>query len=165
MNPLIQHFIRLLAQETWANARALDSLATIPAANREGDKYQRVTGLLPHCNLARQVWLWRIKGHPYEPIKDWFPPMAARQVAEAAASVDAQWSAYLASLTEAELMREIHYTASDGSAFSSTVHDILTHVFNHSTYHRGQIARIVTELGGQRATTDSIAFSRVPARR
>ncbi len=165
MNPLIQHFVRLLAIETWANARVIESLATIPSGNRAGERYQRVMGLLPHCVIARQVWLWRIKGHPYEAIKDWFPPMAPRQVADAASDVDGQWSAYLAGLTEAELAREIHYSASDGTAYSSTVQDILTHVFNHSTYHRGQIARIVTELGGQRATTDAIAFSRVPAPR
>jgi uncharacterized damage-inducible protein DinB len=44
--------------------------------------------------------------------------------------------------------------------YASTIHEVLTHVFNHSTYHRGQIARIVHEQGGQRASTDFIAFSR-----
>ena len=42
----------------------------------------------------------------------------------------------------------------------ATLDDILIHVFNHSTYHRGQVARLVTDAGGQRALTDYIAFFR-----
>jgi uncharacterized damage-inducible protein DinB len=162
-NPLIAHFHHLLACETWANARVLASLETIPAGNRSGERYQRAIGLLPHCLLARQVWLWRINAVPYDTIKDWFPPMSNQQASTMALDVDAHWSRYLGALTEAEMAREIHYTASDGTAYVSRVGDILTHVFNHSTYHRGQIARLVTELGGQRAQTDSIVFSRSTA--
>jgi len=162
-NPLIDHYVRLLAYETWANERAVVSIESIPPGNRGDDRYQRVIGLLPHCLLARQVWLWRVNAVAYDTIKDWFPPMSPRQIAEIALDVDAQWSQYLGALTEAELAREIHYTASDATAYVSRVADILTHVFNHSTYHRGQIARLVNELGGQRASTDSITFSRSTA--
>ncbi len=34
----------------------------------------------------------------------------------------------------------INYKTSNGKAFQNTVQDILFHVVNHSTYHRGQIA-------------------------
>lgn len=36
------------------------------------------------------------------------------------------------------------YSNIKGEKFTSTLDDILIHVFNHSTYHRGQVALLVT---------------------
>lgn len=157
---LIDHFRTLHAYEVWANARALASLETVPGANRGSPAYVRATQLLPHNTLARQVWLWRIQGRAYDNPKDWFPAWSFDDTRARMADVDAQWTAYLGTLTDTELARENHYSSSEGTRYVSTIHEILTHVFNHSTYHRGQIARIVHESGGRRAGTDFIAFSR-----
>ncbi len=40
------------------------------------------------------------------------------------------------------------------------VEDILTQLFGHSWYHRGQIAARVRELGGEPAATDFVFFTR-----
>ncbi len=157
---MIAHWQHLLAYEIWANARTLQSLRTIPAASLTTPEGNRAVGLLGHNTLARQVWLWRIHDTPYTNPSDWFPVWSFDELAAKLADVDAQWTAFLASLPEAELSRELHYNASDGTAYSSTINDVCEHVFNHSSYHRGQIARIVHLLGGTRASTDLIAFSR-----
>lgn len=150
----------MLAYEVWSNARTLQSLRTIPHASMETPEAKRALGLLAHNTLARQVWLWRIHATPYTNPSDWFPVSGFAELEARLADVDAQWTHFLATLPEAELGRELHYNASDGTAYSSTINDVCEHVFNHSTYHRGQIARIVHLLGGTRATTDLIAFSR-----
>jgi uncharacterized damage-inducible protein DinB len=157
---LIAHFQQMLAYESWANERSVASLETVPAANRGEDKFTRACGLVPHNVIARRVWLMRIKGTPHENPKEWFPAWDVAQTRAQAAEVDGLWREFLAGLRDADLAAELQYTASDGSKFVSSVGDVLTHVFNHSTYHRGQIARIVHELGGQRASTDHIAFTR-----
>jgi uncharacterized damage-inducible protein DinB len=157
---LIDHFRTLHAFEVWANARVLASLDTVPTAQRTTPAYIRATQLLPHNTLARQVWLWRIQELAYDNPKDWFPAWTIDETRARMGDVDAQWVAYLSTLTDRELARESRYSSSEGVRYVSTIHEILTHVFNHSTYHRGQIARIVHEQGGQRAATDFIAFSR-----
>ena len=37
---------------------------------------------------------------------------------------------------------------------------MILHVHNHSTYHRGQLARLVAECGGTPAITDLISLTR-----
>ena len=43
-------------------------------------------------------------------------------------------------LDKFDLNESINYSNSKGQAFSNSIRDILFHVINHSTYHRGQIA-------------------------
>lgn len=42
------------------------------------------------------------------------------------------------------------------------VEDILTQLFGHSWYHRGQIALLVRACGGQPAETDFVFWTREP---
>jgi uncharacterized damage-inducible protein DinB len=52
------------------------------------------------------------------------------------------------------------YRSLKGIESTSSLRDILTHVVNHSTYHRGQIARGIKAKGGVPPVTDFIAFAR-----
>lgn len=157
---LVDYFRGLLACESEANRRAIDSLESIPADRRAGPAYERAMRLIPHCQVARRVWLWRLQGTAYESPTEWFPFRSAAEQREECARRDREWGAYLASLTDDDLARGCVYTSSEGVRYASTVRDVLSHVFNHSTYHRGQVARLVTECGGARASTDYIALTR-----
>lgn len=157
---MIEHFRDLLAYETWANARVLDSLETIPPHRRSGPAFERAMQLLGHNQLARRVWLWRLTGTAYENPREWFPTLPVAQQREMCAETDRMWGAYLAGLREEDLAKDCRYTSSEGVAYASTVREVLTHVFNHSTYHRGQIARLVVECEGTRAATDYIVMGR-----
>jgi uncharacterized damage-inducible protein DinB len=117
--------------------------------------------LLPHNQLSRYVWLARLEGRPYECPKDWFPAWSLEQARMAEEEQNREWAEYLEALSDQDLPKPIGYTSSEGVPHVRIVDDILTHVFNHSTYHRGQLARLVTECGGQRARTDFIALVEV----
>lgn len=56
----------------------------------------------------------------------------------------------------------IHYTNSQGKSFSNNVRNILFHVINHATYHRGQIATEYKQQGMKPLTTDYIFYKRLP---
>lgn len=157
---LLEYFRGLLPLESRATTLALDSLTTVPAAAHGAPAYARALGVMAHNELARKVWMWRLTDVPYDTIPDWFPAVEIERTRADARERDVEWSRYLASLSDAGLFRRLEYTASDGRRFSSAVHEVIAHVFNHSTYHRGQVARIVHELGGQRAATDLIALTR-----
>lgn len=54
----------------------------------------------------------------------------------------------------------ITYKNSRGQAFENKINDILFHIINHSTYHRGQIARVFRENGLEPLVTDYIFWKR-----
>ncbi len=54
----------------------------------------------------------------------------------------------------------INYANSAGDVFSSTVGEILMHVCNHGTYHRGQLAKMLKQAGHAVPFTDYIMLKR-----
>jgi uncharacterized damage-inducible protein DinB len=92
---------------------------------------------------------------------EWFPRWNTDRLRFEARDLNRLWESYLHHLPVGALDTELKYSSSDGRAFTSLISDVIAHVFNHSTYHRGQIAMLVTECGGQRAITDFIAITRV----
>ena len=67
---------------------------------------------------------------------------------------------YLAKLTDADLTRDFEYTGHDGKRRRWRLLDLLTQVFGHAWYHRGQIATMVKDLGGTPVDTDFIFWSK-----
>jgi uncharacterized damage-inducible protein DinB len=154
----VGRYQRLLAYEAEANRRALDSLETVPDSARKSAAFARAMVLMPHMQLARFIWLARLEGRPYENPSDWFPFWTIEQTRLAEAEQNREWAEYLGGLSESDLTQTISYTTSEGEPRVRMIDDILTHVFNHSTYHRGQLARLVHECGGKRAVTDFITL-------
>ncbi len=59
-----------------------------------------------------------------------------------------------------ELFQKIGYTNSKGDTFQNTVQDILFHIINHSTYHRGQLMSELKLQGFTPISTDFIFYKR-----
>ena len=155
----IAHFMGMLHYESEANLLVLRSLDDIAAPRKEDPAFGRALGIFAHMQIARRVWLGRLENNPHKP-DEWFPRWNTDRLRFEARDLNRLWESYLHHLPVGGLDVELQYSSSDGRAFTSKVSDILTHVFNHSTYHRGQIAMLVTECGGQRAVTDFIAITR-----
>jgi uncharacterized damage-inducible protein DinB len=125
-------------------------------------EYDRAVQLLPHNQLARAIWLSRLRGEPFAVPADWFPAWPLAETRERAAAMDRGWAEYLDSISDADLTLAVSFKGGDGQMHRKLVEDILIHVFNHSTYHRGQLARCVAHCAGQRAMTDYIRFAEEP---
>jgi uncharacterized damage-inducible protein DinB len=65
-------------------------------------------------------------------------------------------------LDERELRRVFDYRSFDGGSFRNVVVDILTQLYGHSLYHRGQIASLVRATCGRPIETDFVFWSREP---
>jgi len=74
--------------------------------------------------------------------------------------MESDWDRYLASITDEDLERVFEYTSYEGKRFRNSIGDILTQLFGHSWYHRGQIAALVRSLGGEPAVTDFVYWAR-----
>jgi|SRR5688572_7228521 len=63
-------------------------------------------------------------------------------------------------LDQGNLETEIRYVTSKGDPFTNSTRDILFHIINHSTYHRGQIAADFRQQGLEPIVTDYIFYKR-----
>jgi uncharacterized damage-inducible protein DinB len=104
------------------------------------------------------VWLSRLYGTPSR-ITVW-PSLTLVDCEELAAENASQFRKVVDGLTDDALERGITYRNSAGDQYTSTLEDILTHVFMHGSYHRGQVASLVRAGGGPPSPTDYIFFTR-----
>lgn len=159
MISLSDHARRLHAYERDCGRAVLESLASVPAARRTEPALVRACGLAAHIQAARLLWLWRLGGPAERPERVMFDAATVGEVERMTAEADVAWDGYCGELTEGELSRVARYQDLRGMPHECAVRDVLTHVGNHSTYHRGQIAMLVKQAGGTPAVTDFIFFA------
>jgi uncharacterized damage-inducible protein DinB len=156
----IERYRRWFDYEKDAHAKVLASFEAIPEDKRATPEYQKAFSLFAHMMLARRLWLYRF-GILTEGPREFFPQNVALDTVKAMAEeMHAAWSAYFERLDEAELARIFEYRALDGPRFRNSIEDILTQLFGHSWYHRGQIAMLLRQAGGEPAVTDFVFWSR-----
>jgi uncharacterized damage-inducible protein DinB len=155
----VESFRRLFDYEKDANAKVLASLETVPEANRASPSFQKALSLAAHLVTARNTWLSRL-GIGERP-RELFPQdVALNDLASGFRAMESAWTAYLARLSDAEAERVFEYQSFDGGRFRNTVADVLTQLYGHSHYHRGQIASQVKASAGEPAKTDFIFWAR-----
>lgn len=158
MKTLADRFRRWYEYERDCNAKSLEMLASVPVERRDAPEFQKAVGRMAHLVAARRRWLYRLGHWPESP--GLFPQTALADLPKLVADTEAAWTAYLSRLDDAELAREFEYAVDDGRRFRWNVEALLTQVFGHAWYHRGQIAQLVALLGGKAVDTDYIFWSK-----
>lgn len=159
---LIERFRRWFDYERNAHSLALFSLRGVAEELRARPEFAKAVSLLGHLVAARRVWLFRLGVDPHEP-KEFFP--AGVTLDELERQLDQMhrlWQDYLERLTDADLARTFEYKSYDAGPMRNTIEEVLTQLFGHSWYHRGQIAQLVRQMGAEPATTDYIYWCRQP---
>lgn len=168
MDTLVKHFRGLFEYEIKCTALVHESLAQSRASiERSGlaalaAPYERAVQIWAHTQAARRIWLLRLGETIDAPSDGLFPVWSLEKAQREANEMDRAWLEYIARLDEKELARVARYTSTEGKGYDTDVRDILTHVVNHSTYHRGQIASLVAATGTKPAVTDFVFFRRRP---
>lgn len=67
-------------------------------------------------------------------------------------------SALLLSLDDAALAAPLAYRNLSGKPFTRRLGDLVRHVVNHSTYHRGQLTTLLRQVGAEPPRTDFVTF-------
>jgi len=145
---LMDHFHRQLEYDAWANREVLLSLKALSEPPADGVR------LLNHVIAAEHVWLSRLEGTA-PPFAVW-PEIPLAQCEQELQQLHRDYRAYFERALPRDLDRVVTYKNSKGEDWTSRIDDILTHVFLHSTYHRGQIALQMRKVGHAPAYTDFI---------
>ncbi|MBS1806996.1 MAG: DinB family protein [Acidobacteria bacterium] len=161
-NPMIDRYRRWFSYEKDVHQKALASFESVPMEQRSSAAYQKALDLFGHLASARLMWLYRF-GIREKSISQLFPTgLTLEDVTLLLDEMHADWTKYLADLRDDELSRYFEYQSMDAGRFRSSIDDILTQLFGHSWYHRGQIASLVKTIGGTPAITDFVYWSREP---
>ena len=144
---LLPHYQQLIAYDEWANLEMIASFRAV------GTPPARSLRFLAHIIGAEHVWLARLLQRE-APLPVW-PELSVKGCDAQVRALSAQWRDYLAQGASV-LEQSIGYKNSKGEPWTSLVRDILTHVFMHSAYHRGQIAADMRQAGHVPAYTDFI---------
>jgi len=147
----------------WANQRTLEACAALTPEQftRDlGSSFKSVRDTLAHLYGAQWVWLERWHGRipPALPSPADFPDFET--VKRRFAEIDRNLIDYAASLTADDLQRVLDYRTLAGTPNAQPLWQMLQHVANHSTYHRGQVTTLLRQLGAKAVSTDMIVFYR-----
>ena len=159
MNDLIE----LFDYQRWANRRILDAAAALPAEQFTldlGSSFPSVQATLAHMLSAQWIWLERWNGRSPTAPPEGRDVTTPAGLAAAWAEVERDEEAFLAALTEEGLRGVVHYRTLKGDPFSGPLHQLMRHVINHSTYHRGQVVTMLRQLGASAPSTDLVVYYR-----
>jgi uncharacterized damage-inducible protein DinB len=149
-----------LAYAAWADDLLLRTVAQIPAEHLTHDFQtadRNIIGTLAHTFAADRVWLQRVLGEPYTGfISDEDRKLETLQ-REWPAVLD-RWQKWAATLTDSSAL--IHYQDLKGNPYSTKAWEIVLHVVNHGTHHRGQAAGFLRALGHTPPALDLIRYYR-----
>jgi uncharacterized damage-inducible protein DinB len=151
---LADRFRLWFEHEKDSNAKLIAMLESIPAEKRTDPLYAKVLTKAAHIAVARQIWFYRIGQTTVMPT-DFFPSMTLAEMKALFAKVEAEWTAYLATLMDADLAKPIEYVRM-GNRMRYTVEGALTQTNGHAWYHRGQVGTLVALLGGKFTDTDFV---------
>ena len=143
---------RMFAHMAWADDRALQSLREMAAPP------DQAVNLLAHMLGAEHEWLSRIQGQKSKHAI--WPKLTLDHCAALARENHAAYAELARQAASGDGERIIAYRTSKGAEHTNTLADILLHVAQHGTYHRGQVALLVRASGGNAIPTDYILFSR-----
>jgi uncharacterized damage-inducible protein DinB len=155
----------LLDYHYWARDRLLEALETVPSDQfmRDlGSSFKSIRDTAAHLYGAEWAWYQRWHGEfPTElPAAANFPNVAT--IRRAWTEHEKKMRAFLEGLGEAGITRVFEYKSTDGRPGAMQFWQMLQHIVNHGSYHRGQVTTMLRQLGLQPAKPmDLIAFYRV----
>lgn len=147
----------------WAHGLTLATVGTLSAEEQTRDlksSFPSLVATLVHVLSAEWIWLQRWNGvsptsWPEMPSLKTFAEVEVRW-----GDIEAEQTAYIESRSEQQLATRIAYRSLKGDPYEDSLADMIQHVVNHGTYHRGQIATMLRQLGYAPPSTDLIAYRR-----
>jgi uncharacterized damage-inducible protein DinB len=157
----IKEIQTLYAYNRWANRRLLKAARQLDwqdCTSEMGTSHGSVRGTLAHIIWGEWLWVRRWRG---ESPKGRFTPEEFPDWA----SLESRWTnvedeqeAFIKCLTDDLLEKRVSYENLRAQRWEYSLVQMMQHVVNHSSYHRGQLVTLLRQLGQTPPGTDLLVF-------
>ncbi len=141
----------------WANKLMLDAIQQLTPEQLDmiiTSSFDSIRKTVQHCYAAEYIWLQRLQlaEHPVWAGNDNSQPIA--EVCAAWLNVSEELVRFVEKqFDDKALEHVVQYYNLQKQLFKTPVYQVLIHVFNHATYHRGQLVTMLRQAG----------FTKIPA--
>ena len=156
---------RLLARyRLWADQLTFDAVAALPPGEAEKERptlFKTMIGTLNHNYLIDLVWQAHLEGrdHGFQ-ARNIVLHHDLAELWKAQQAINRWYIDWSGRQTEQSLDETVHFQFIGGDSGAMTRGDILLHVVNHATYHRGWIAEMFFQVPARNPTTDLPVYLR-----
>ena len=160
----LQDLDNLLDYNYWARDRMLDALDLLTPeqfTQAAGGSFTSIRDTAAHMLGAEIVWYFRWHGESPSalPLGDRFADVASLR--REWRQHESKMRSFLQTRSDADVDKVYHYTLTTGPSGSSPLWQIVQHLVNHGTYHRGQVTTLLRQIGAKPPeSTDLIGFYR-----
>lgn len=153
--------LELYEYNRWAHMRLLesaDALAPEQYAQAVGGPFPSVRATIEHLLATEVVWLSRWEGNSLGEPPDYGGCTTAGALRSIWMSFWRRQFIFLHDLSDESLGQFVAIRTRSGIETVQTLSDTMIHVVNHSTYHRGQAASQIRQLGLVPESTDYFLY-------
>ncbi len=157
--------IQLAAYNSWANQKLLEMINGLPEEKHQQElvsSFKNLYATVLHMWDAESAWWQRMKMQEriIVPSENFSGPMT--HLGNGLMQQDRLWVDWVNNATEPALDHVFQYYNSKKEHFKQPVWQVMLHVFNHSTYHRGQLVTLLRQLGAEKIPpTDFVVWTRL----
>ena len=153
----------LFEYSLWADTRVLEACESLTPEQWDqslGHSWGSVHGLLAHILAVEILWFARWQGESPTSLRSTedFPTLA--DVRRAWLEVKAEMRDFIQYCDEARLQHNLSYMTTKGVPYSEPLWQLMLHLFNHGTHHRGELAAMLTLLGVPHPEDDLLFYLR-----
>ncbi len=158
-NVLVTH----LRYHRWATGQVLKQVQELDAErqmrNLQGS-FASLYDTVAHLFQADSIWLDRLEGKPVRSREEYAAPGCTYDLGEAWLQVLDRMTHLAEGLGEDQWDNVISYKLLSGTPSENSYWQIILHVVNHGTHHRGQVTHMLRQLGEKPLSLDLIGFYR-----
>jgi uncharacterized damage-inducible protein DinB len=146
----------------WASQRLLDAAAQLSPQELTHDfktADKTVLDTLVHIYAADRIWLARVQGEPRTSFVDPADRDFVLLQAEWPALLQ-RWKLWLRDFTDDDVQRPITYHDMKGRPYAQPAWQIIMHLVNHGSHHRGQVSGFLRSMDHTPPPLDLIAYYR-----
>jgi len=136
----------LVSFNTWANNKCVESLKSCPDIPNEA--LIRLSHILENNWYVYDI-IHERDLHKWDDDRNYTFEECIAEIPQ----IDTAFKALLEGTSQAGLDRPVRFTDIRGNIVERAIAELIFHTFDHCTYHRGQIAMIVRQAGGEPAKT------------
>lgn len=149
MKELLQQYA---AYNIWATGLLVDRINKMPDGTAEKEivsSFPSMYKTLQHMWLAEEVWWKRLKLTENIVLDSTAFSGTFAEMAAELAKQSQLYKEWIDNATEAQLVHVFAYVRNK-EQLKMPVYQMLQHVFNHGTYHRGQLVTMLNQLGADK---------------